>query len=263
MSITLKYIQTQVAKLTAEFSAIEQPSYTELDSYWQQLNTIQGLSQIQIERLDYLGSPDPLDESITLRNRGPLAVDISGWRIQAGSPNQEFIFPKQSLLQPFAELSVLTSSKGESGEGQYSFNSNQPVWNNHGDLATLLDDQQRLISSWAYRNLAHPWVSISHIHYDGAEFRSEGDEYIEITNTSGHRIDISGWMVRSASNNQHYQFAPGSVLSPFAHVKIFTNKAELAPGEYSFNSPTAIWHNQGGCGQLLDDQERTVSEYSY
>lgn len=68
-------------------------SKNDLDNYWEKLNQLQWLCQIEIGELNFRGQTDHLDESITLNNRGGLAIDLSNWTIQAGSPikNSRFL----------------------------------------------------------------------------------------------------------------------------------------------------------------------------
>ena len=39
-------------------------------------------------------------------------------------------------------------------------------------------------------------VVISTVNYDGLVKRTEADEYIELTNTGGSSVDISGWQIK-------------------------------------------------------------------
>ncbi|MCG9681558.1 lamin tail domain-containing protein [Vibrio sp. Isolate23] len=258
MSVNTQYIQQEVLKILDQLSMPEKLSQDNMDECWQKLNQLQVLNQVEISALDFKGSSSPLDESVTIRNRGNLTVDISGWHIQAGSPDQQYIFPEHTYLSPSESIKIDTSGKSE-----HSFGSNQPVWNNRGDLGTLVNQNGQTVSSFIYGDKAHPHTIISHINYDGEEFRSEGDEYVEIHNTSEHIVDLSNWRLEALRNERCFVFPENTQLAPLTSLRIFTNKASLERNEFSFNSPTALWNNNGGSCALIDYQDREVSSYNY
>ncbi|MBN3573055.1 lamin tail domain-containing protein [Vibrio neptunius] len=258
MSANTQYIQQEVLKVLDQLSMPDRHSPQTMDECWQKLNQLQMLDQIDIAYLDFKGTRSPLDESITIHNRGDMTADISGWHIQAGSPDQQYIFPEHTYLSPYEYIKIDTS-----GQSEHSFNSNQPVWNNRGDLATLVNQHGQTVSSFVYGDKAHPHAIISHINFDGKEFRSEGDEYVEIHNTSEHTLDLSNWRLEALRNDHCFVFPENTQLAPLTSLRVFTNKASLEDNEYSFNSPTALWNNDGGGCKLIDYQDREVSSYHY
>ncbi|MFW7522950.1 lamin tail domain-containing protein [Vibrio ostreicida] len=258
MSKIEKNIRELLLEILAKLSEGGVKSKNEIDNFWLKLNQLQARSQVEIRHIQFQGEGDPFDEHIVLHNRGELTINISGWRIEAGSPDQTFIFPEGSFLLPDESLNVETL-----GNGQFSFDSNQPIWNNRGDVARLIDAQGALISSFAYGNKAHQYVTISHIHVDGKKYRTEGDEFVELINLSEHRIDLDGWQLEAMGNRSRFVFQFGAKLEAFTGIKVFTQKSPLEADEYSFDSTVAIWNNQSGGCRLLDYQNSEVSSYHY
>ncbi|WP_367989241.1 lamin tail domain-containing protein [Vibrio sp. NTOU-M3] len=258
MSYTQRQVHQQLLAHMELIASETPPNTQELDQIWRSLNLLQIRDQIDIQYVCFRGQSNQLDENITLFNRGGLSIDISNWRIQAGSPDQVYIFPEGSTLEPYQSIVVDTA-----GSNEHSFNSNHPIWNNRGDLATLFDHHGQKVSAWAYGSGAYHDIVISHIHFDGEQKHTEGDEYIEISNTSANFIDLSQWRVEATKNETSFTFPELSILKPESSLRIYTNKADLSDGEYSFNSPSAIWNNQGGGAKLLDYQTREVSVYHY
>lgn len=215
--------------------------------------------QIMISKLDFNGSEQQgeQDEFIELMNHGPLIIDLSGWRVNAGDEGQDVTFPAESYIKPGARIRINTRKKGE-----YSFNSNCSIWNNKGDIAYLYDEKQHLISSWCYGNAAHELVYISDIFYDGLEKRSEGDEYAVITNKSDHWVDLTAWRL-NAGGEQDFIFPTNSAIAPHHSIRVYTNHVDNATGGFNFASKTAVWNNQGDTGKLLDSAGHLVSQYSY
>lgn len=258
MIVTTQYINQKICELLDNLSSTPEMTQSELDGYWTKLNRLQVLNQVEITTLNFKGKPAPQDESVTISNRGEITADLSGWRIQAGSPEQVYIFPEGTHLPAFAELVVDTA-----GQSEHSFRSNQPIWNNHGDTATLFDQSGETVATLVYGSKAHASTIISHLNFDGEELRSEGDEYVELSNLSEHTIVLEGWSLIATRNNVSYTFQEDTRLEPHASIRVYTNKTELQDNEYSFDCPTAIWNNAGGSCELVDYLGRLVSNYHY
>ncbi len=109
-------------------------------------------------------------------------------------------------------------------------------------------------------------IKISTIFYDGVEKRTEGDEYIEITNDGNKPVNVSKWVVdagpASATNSQKFVFPEGSTLQPGEYRRIYTNRDPNNDGS-TFHSPSAIWGNSGGTGTLYDAQGKEIDSYTY
>lgn len=259
MSLTQNQIEILLHELLETLDD-SNPMHTEkLNQLWRQLNQLQIKHQISIDDIQFHASSDPLDESITIANSGSLIVDISGWRLSAGNPNQTYIFPDGSLLFPNQKICVQTA-----GDSQYSFNSHRPIWNNQGDLGTLLNQNGEEISLWAYGNRAHNDILISDINFEGRHGKEKADEFIEITNISSqHVIDLSKWRIESMSNEAVFIFPEHTSLAPESSLKVFTNKTNLAANEYTYHSRRAIWNGKQGGACVLDYQDRMVCDYHY
>lgn len=230
----------------------------QLDELWHKLNQLQYFNQMQICYLNYQGD-DPLhDEYIELQNRGEITAELSGWAIESNSPDQVFVFPEGSQLSAGKKLKVFTQHSGE-----FSFNSNQPIWNNQGDRAVLKNSDGMMACGWCYGWAAESSVVITELNYDGKEFRSEGDEFVEVTNLDDCRVDMSLWKLYAERSDKTFTFAQDSLLEPKQSLRVYTNKSPLKEGEFSFDSPVAIWNNVGGSCCLMDAFGREVACYHY
>ncbi len=103
-------------------------------------------------------------------------------------------------------------------------------------------------------------VIISYIFYDGAEPRSEGDEYAVIKNTGSSAVNLQGYRLNAGDPGQNFTF-PAFTLNAGAEVRVYTNRD--IPGSFSFHRGSAIWNNAGDCGYLYDPQGNEVSKYCY
>ncbi len=228
-----------------------------LNDWWRSCCELYSGRQIIISGVNFDGAGEEGQEFIELYNTGPLAVDLAGWRINAGNEGQDMVFPEQSYVFPLQTIRIYTHDMG-----QYNFNSSQPIWNNKGDKAFVYDQQGQLISSWSYGVKAHDDVVISNIFFDGIEKFTEGDEYIEIINLHYNWLDLSGWKI-SAGKDQTFIFPENSIVKPKETIRVYTNHLDETFGGYSFGSPKAIWNNKGDVGVLSDYRDVQVAEYKY
>jgi endonuclease YncB( thermonuclease family) len=88
------------------------------------------------------------DEFAVIKNVGGSPVNLSGWRLNAGNPGQDFWFPNFEL-QPGQECRVYTNENHPESCG-FSFGSGQALWNNGGDCGHLYDSNGVEVSSYCY-----------------------------------------------------------------------------------------------------------------
>jgi len=105
---------------------------------------------IVIGTIHYRGEikPNEPDEYCEIRNDGPEAVDLAGWRLNAGSDGQDLTFPS-FLIQPGQVCRVYTDQVHRETCG-LSFHSPGALWNNGGDCARLYDAGGTLVAQSCY-----------------------------------------------------------------------------------------------------------------
>lgn len=107
-------------------------------------------------------------------------------------------------------------------------------------------------------------IIISYIFYDGVEKQYEGDEYVEMKNTGGEAVNLSGWRINAGDPSQDYYFG-GMSLGPGQSCRIYTDIGfgDNCEGR-SYGSPNkAIWNNKGDCGYLYNASGAEVDKYCY
>jgi hypothetical protein len=88
------------------------------------------------------------DEYAQIVNNGGVAVNLSGWRLNAGDTGQDFWFPVFEL-QPGASCRIFTNEIHAESCG-FSFGSGQALWNNGGDCGYLFNAQGEQVSEFCY-----------------------------------------------------------------------------------------------------------------
>lgn len=88
------------------------------------------------------------DEYAVITNQGGAAVNLAGWRLNAGDPGQDFFFPAFDL-QPGQSCRVYTNESHPETCG-FSFASGQAIWNNGGDCGYLFDGSGNQVSQYCY-----------------------------------------------------------------------------------------------------------------
>lgn len=105
---------------------------------------------IAISRLYYDGQVSRVesDEYAEITNNGGSPVNLAGWRLNAGSPGQDFWFPAFEL-QPEQSCRVYTNEVHPEFCG-FSFGNGEALWNNKGDCGYLYDASGAEVSSRCY-----------------------------------------------------------------------------------------------------------------
>ena len=107
-------------------------------------------------------------------------------------------------------------------------------------------------------------VQITYIFYDGVVYRTESDEYVEITNLGDTSQDLKGWLLKDISEGYPSFTFPSYVLAPGAKVRVYTNEIHPEWGGFSFGSGKAVWNNSIPDTAVLKNAEgQEVSRKSY
>jgi hypothetical protein len=88
------------------------------------------------------------DEYAEVTNLGVGAVNLDGWRLNAGSPDQDFNFPN-FVIDPGQTCRVYTNELHPESCG-FSFASGVALWQNGGDCGYLYNQAGDLISTYCY-----------------------------------------------------------------------------------------------------------------
>jgi hypothetical protein len=88
------------------------------------------------------------DEYAEIKNIGSWAVNVSGWRLNAGDPGQNFYFPS-FVFQPGQLCRVYTNEIHPETCG-FSFGSGSALWINSGDCGYLYDADGGLVHVLCY-----------------------------------------------------------------------------------------------------------------
>lgn len=93
------------------------------------------------------------DEYALIANLGANAVNLQGWRLNAGNPGQDFTFPSFEI-QPARTCSVYTNEIHPDTCG-FSFGSGRALWNNAGDCGSLYNATGIEVSHFCYGTPLH------------------------------------------------------------------------------------------------------------
>jgi 5-hydroxyisourate hydrolase-like protein (transthyretin family) len=87
-------------------------------------------------------------EYALVRNTGAAAINLAGWRLDAGDRSQRFSLASYTLKKG-ATVRIHTG-RGTTRAGHLFLGSGRPIWNNDGDTATLIDPDNIAISRYRY-----------------------------------------------------------------------------------------------------------------
>jgi len=88
------------------------------------------------------------DEYAVITNRGAAVVNLNGWRLNAGEPDQNFNFPSFDL-QPGQSCRVYTNEFHPETCG-FSFGRGDAIWRNSRDCGTLHDPSGAEVSRYCW-----------------------------------------------------------------------------------------------------------------
>ena len=88
------------------------------------------------------------DEYAQILNEDPLTINLAGWRLNAGAPGDDFVFPDLPL-EPGESCRVYTNEIHPE-TGGLSFGIPHAVWNNKGDCGYLYNAEGGLVSEYCY-----------------------------------------------------------------------------------------------------------------
>lgn len=107
-------------------------------------------------------------------------------------------------------------------------------------------------------------VQITYIFYDGVVYRTESDEYVEITNLGDTSQDLKGWVLKDISEGYPSFTFPSYVLAAGVKIRVYTNEIHSEWGGFSFGYSKAIWNNTDpDWAALYNAQGQEVSRKSY
>jgi len=88
------------------------------------------------------------DEYAVIKNVSTKAINLGGWRLYAGNPGQNFIFPSY-VLKPGKQCRVYTNQNHPESCG-FSFKITTAIWNNGGDCGMLYNSANIRVSKRCY-----------------------------------------------------------------------------------------------------------------
>ena len=109
-----------------------------------------GTANVIIQTIAYDGQVYRVesDEYAVIANIGSSAINIGGWRLNAGDHGQDFRFPGFDLA-PGQSVKVYTNEQHQESGG-FNFGSGKAIWNNDGDCGFLFDAGGNQVADWCY-----------------------------------------------------------------------------------------------------------------
>jgi len=92
----------------------------------------------------YIAGLDLQDETVTIMNADPAAVNLTGWTITDEGARNTYTFPV-FILDPGADVTVHSGVRNDTATDLY-WGRATGVWNNDGDTATLADANGTVVS---------------------------------------------------------------------------------------------------------------------
>jgi len=131
-------------------------------------------------------------------------------------------------------------------------------------IVITMDSDKDAIAYFKEENGVASNVQITYIFYDGVVYRTESDEYVEITNLGDTSQDLKGWVLMDISEGYPSLTFPTYILQPGKTIRVYTNEIHSEYGGFSFGSGKAVWNNSSpDTAVLYCAQGDEVSRKSY
>lgn len=180
---------------------------------------------------------------VELTNTGAEPVDISGWVVRDDDDTHTATIPADTTLAPGAFLVIETEAAGGFGLGSddqarlFSADGTTLIdsyaWTDHAFSEGRVPDGVGSFGDTVPTPGAANVVREAPAEYDADatvavnEVMSDdpdgGEDWIELTNTGGAAVDLSGWILRDDDDLSALPIAAGTVLEPGALLVIETN----------------------------------------
>ena len=100
-----------------------------------------GSSEVQIASIDCKGKP----EIIVLLNNSNSHQDMALWTVADEGTKHTFNFPDRFILEAGKSVDIVSGEVGENSQSTLYWKK-RTVWNNDGDIATVLDNDGNIKS---------------------------------------------------------------------------------------------------------------------
>lgn len=95
----------------------------------------------------------------------------------------------------------------------------------------------------------------------GDESQTPNEEWVEVVNTGGRPVDLTGWGVQDESASHRYEFPDGFRLAPGAGVLVRTGCGrDTATDLHWCVSGSAVWNNDGDTVFVTDPRGNIVAQ---
>ena len=131
-------------------------------------------------------------------------------------------------------------------------------------VVIIMDSSKEVTAYFTQEDYSGSNVQITYIFYDGLVYRTESDEYVEITNLGSEPQDLAGWVLKDISEGYPSITFPSYVLAPGQSIRVYTNEIHPEYGGFSFGFGKAVWNNSDpDTAALYNAHGQEVSRRSY
>ena len=110
----------------------------------QEIEPAESMTSSSTGSVVYVSDLSLKDEWVKITNKGSSSVSLAGWKIEDKGGKHIYTFPSYTLNS--GSTVTLYTGKGKDTATELYWQLNDPIWNNNGDIAYLLDNSGKLVS---------------------------------------------------------------------------------------------------------------------
>ncbi|MCZ4353101.1 lamin tail domain-containing protein [Roseovarius aestuarii] len=210
-------------------------------------------------------SANPNGEWVVVRNAGPEAVDLTGWRLKDDSADYQFL--DDESLAPGDSLKIYIGSGTDSAGVRY--------W---GNDSSILNNDNGTLEIWTPNSFAvdaYAWGDDTNINenprgairlsanYDteGSDNANPNGEWVALFNSSDSAIDLTGYSLVSGS--YVYSFDSGTSLAAGANLRVLVGTGTDTDTLKYWGNSAAILGNSGDRVDLIDADDEVLLRHEW
>ena len=208
---------------------------------------------------------NPNGEFVVIRNAGPDAVDLSGWRLKDDS--NDYVFKDGEVLQAGETLRIFVGAGVDSDGVRYWGNTTGILNNDFGTLE-IWSPRSHAVDAYSWGPETTEGESprgairmVAHFDGQGPAPDSANEEWVALHNTSDSAIDLGGY--RLVSGGLTYTFAEGFTLAANTNLRVMVGSGTDTATTLFWGNASAIFNDSNGLVDLIDDSDITILRHQW
>ena len=208
---------------------------------------------------------NPNGEWVRIRNIGQSVVDLQDWLIE--TPPYQMTSVASRPIAPNGTLTIFMG-KGSNTSSTMYLGRSSGILSNSGDYVMIRTPHRDLADCAAWGSVKCPAQALGSrldltVNWDAAgnDLTNPNGEWVNISNLSGDRIDLSGFKIESPPHS--YRFPSGTSVAAGGRLRLRVGRGTNTSTTHYWGKTRGLLDNSGDIVRLLDRAGGVVRSFSY